>query len=568
MLETWKKIGEILIDTSGLSREDLEKALQRQREKGGLIGQHLLELKLIESRDLYSALALQLSLPFLDSIDYEHIDLELVAKVPINIAKRHLILPIGSDNERIKVVTANPLNIEMIDSLSILLNARLSIYVAEPSTVISAINHAYDMLSSEAEKVMDDIEDNVIDDFAEELSEPMDLLDASDEAPIIRFVNSLFSQAIKQRASDIHIEPFERDLVVRYRIDGVLYEILRPPKRLHNSIISRIKVMARLNIAEKRLPQDGRIRIKIAGKDVDVRVSVIPTSYGERVVMRLLDRSEILLDLEDLGLSKKDYEILSRLIKLSHGIILVTGPTGCGKTTTLYACLNKINRPDINILTVEDPVEYQLEGIGQLEVQPKIGLSFANALRSFLRQDPDVILVGEIRDLETAEIAIQASLTGHLVFSTLHTNDAAGAITRLVDMGVENYLVASSLVAVIAQRLVRVLCDSCKVPYSPLESELRQLGIFGKDHNGTIFKAAGCKKCMNTGYKGRTGIYEILLMNEDIKDMILKNESAGRIKSCAIKSGMRTLRSDGADKVLKGITTIEEVLRVTQEDAL
>jgi general secretion pathway protein E len=397
--------------------------------------------------------------------------------------------------------------------------------------------------------------------------EPRDLLEAADEAPIIKLVNSLLFEAAKKRASDIHIEPFERDLLIRYRIDGVLYNVLTPPKRLQASIISRVKIMAGLNIAEKRLPQDGRISIKIAGRDVDIRVSAIPTAHGERLVLRLLDKGNLLLQLTEIGLDEARLKILSHLVRLSHGIVLVTGPTGSGKTTTLYAALNTINAPEKNIITIEDPIEYQLRGVGQMQVNPKINLTFAAGLRSILRQDPDVIMVGEIRDGETAEIAIHASLTGHLVFSTLHTNDAAGAITRLLDMGIEPFLVASSLVAIVAQRLVRVLCPACRQSYRPSPDEVAKLGVNGeRASTATWFRAGGCPECLSTGYRGRTGIYEILVLDDELRSLVLAKTDANAIKARAMEHGMRTLRDDGAQKVASGITTTEEVLRVTSED--
>jgi general secretion pathway protein E len=397
----------------------------------------------------------------------------------------------------------------------------------------------------------------------------VDLLDleGDDEAPIIRLVNSLMSQSVKDRASDIHIEPFEREISVRFRVDGVLREIIKPPKRFQSSIISRVKIMAGLNIAEKRLPQDGRIRLKVAGKDIDVRVSTVPTTYGERIVMRLLDRSSVLRDLDTIGFNQRNLSIMNALIKKPHGIILVTGPTGSGKTSTLYACLAKINRPDLNILTIEDPVEYQLKGVGQVQVNAKIELSFANGLRSFLRQDPDVIMVGEIRDRETAEIAIQASLTGHLVLSTVHTNDSAGAVTRLVDMGVEPFLVASSLVGVLAQRLVRTICKECKESYAPTPQELTEIGLDPKTVK-EAWRGRGCPRCLDTGYQGRLGIYELMLVDDEIRQLVLKNVDASTIKNAARRKGLRSLREDGAEKVLAGITTTAEVARVTQEDSM
>jgi general secretion pathway protein E len=372
---------------------------------------------------------------------------------------------------------------------------------------------------------------------------------------------------VKDRASDIHIEPFESSMLVRFRVDGVLKEIIKPPKRFQNTIISRVKIMAGLNIAEKRLPQDGRIRLKVAGKDIDVRVSTVPTTYGERIVMRLLDRSSVLRDLDTIGFSPRNYAVMTSLINKSHGIILVTGPTGSGKTSTLYGCLAKINAPDLNILTIEDPVEYQLKGIGQVQVQSKINLTFANGLRSFLRQDPDVIMVGEIRDKETAEIAIQASLTGHLVLSTVHTNDAPGALTRLVDMGIEPFLVASSLIGVLAQRLVRTICAECKIEYVPTREEVDGVGLDAKTVK-KLFKGKGCSKCQQTGYRGRTGIYELMLIDDDLRALILKNADSATIKNKAREHGFISLREDGADKVLRGVTTAEEVSRVTQEDSM
>jgi general secretion pathway protein E len=410
--------------------------------------------------------------------------------------------------------------------------------------------------------------------------ELVDIMDLTDEAPIIRWVNSLLFQAVKERASDIHVEPTEKDVRVRYRIDGVLYEAKRANRQYMPSIISRVKIMAGLNIAEKRLPQDGRIRRRIAGKDIDMRVATAPGADGERVTIRLLDRTSVLLDLVDLGFSNDHLATIGDLITRPHGILLVTGPTGSGKTTTLYACLSRINRPDINILTLEDPVEYRLEGISQVQVNPKIDLTFASGLRSFLRHDPDVIMVGECRDLETAENAIQASLTGHLVFSTVHTNDAAGAITRFVEMGVQPFLVASTLIGVLAQRLVRRVCPECREPYRPAPAELKQLGLDPDEFArrppprpgtpgppaGHLFRARGCNRCLKTGYTGREGIYELLIMDDDVRALAIKNVDSTTIKKLAQQKGMRTLRDDGLRKVLAGRTTLDEVMRVTHQD--
>jgi general secretion pathway protein E len=440
--------------------------------------------------------------------------------------------------------------------------------VAPGEVIVDRINRVYDMASGNASDLMDGLEEERLDMLATELEEPRDLLDADDEAPIIRLVNSLLFQAVKDRASDIHIEPYERDLAVRFRIDGVLYDIISPPKRFQPVIISRVKIMAGLNIAEKRLPQDGRIRIKLAGKDVDIRVSTVPTAHGERVVMRLLDRSSTILQLDELGLVGPKLESVDQLIRQSHGIILVTGPTGSGKTTTLYAALSRINTTDKNIITIEDPIEYQLHGVGQIQVNPKIELTFAGGLRSVLRQDPDVIMVGEIRDSETAAISIQAALTGHLVFSTLHTNDSCAAITRLLDMGIEPFLVSSSVIAVMAQRLVRKVCPDCREQYRPPMEELRQLGVTLDmlEENPVYRTGPGCERCKQTGYRGRLGIHELLIVDDEVRNLIMRSADSSEIRRAAAAKGMTTLREDGADKIMQGITTIDEVLRVTQDD--
>jgi general secretion pathway protein E len=442
------------------------------------------------------------------------------------------------------------------------------VVVAPGPAIVDSINRVYDLASGSASELMDGLDEERLDLLATELEEPRDLLDADDEAPIIRLVNSLLFQAVKDRASDIHVEPFERDLLVRFRIDGILYDIITPPKRFQPVIISRVKVMAGLNIAEKRLPQDGRIRIRLAGKDVDIRVSTVPTAHGERVVMRLLDRSATILQLGELGLIGHKQERVDQLIHQPHGIILVTGPTGSGKTTTLYAALSRINTTDKNIITIEDPIEYQLHGVGQIQVNPKIELTFASGLRSVLRQDPDVVMVGEIRDVETAKIAIQAALTGHLVFSTLHTNDSCAAITRLLDMGIEPFLVSSSLIAVMAQRLVRRICTACAVPYTPSMEELRQLGVASDRLEGnTVYRTGpGCAECKRTGYRGRTGIHELLIIDDDVRNLIMKAADSATIRRAAASRGMTSLREDGAEKLLAGMTTVEEILRVTQED--
>jgi general secretion pathway protein E len=564
-------LGEILVAQGAVERDKLEEALQAQAERGGRVGELLVSLKACSEEQVLKGLAAQLELPYQMRIASDEIAQDLVAKVPINFAKQSRILPLRTDTDHVVVAVADPLDTGALDSVRMLLGTPVSPLLVPTQAILDCINSVYDRARNEAEQLVDDLEAGDLDTVAHELEEPQDLLDSSDEAPIIRLVNSLLFRAAKERASDIHIEPQERDICVRFRVDGVLQEVIRPPKRFQNSIISRVKIMGGLNIAEKRLPQDGRIRVKLAGRDIDIRLSTTPTVYGERVVMRLLDKSTVLLDLVEIGMDAEQLRIMESLIHRSHGIILVTGPTGSGKTTTLYAALSKINRPDLNIMTIEDPVEYQLQGISQTAVNPKIELTFANGLRSFLRQDPDVIMVGEIRDLETAEIAIQASLTGHLVLSTVHTNDAAGAITRLVDMGVEPFLVASSLMGVLAQRLVRVLCKDCRVPYLPAPEELKEIGLTVEQvreaSGGMLYKPEGCEQCNKTGYRGRSGIYEVMLVDDDIRQLVLKNVDSGTIKKQAVTSkGMRTLMDDGALKVLKGVTSIAEVLSVTQED--
>jgi general secretion pathway protein E len=565
-------LGEILVAVAKLDPAVLAEALRAQgAAESGRIGELLVQRKVISEEDVARALAAQLDLPFASRISVEHVDVDLARAVPINFAKQSRLLPLRREEGSVVLAVADPLDTPALDHARMLLGASLLPVVASAGAIVDAINAVYDRALNEAEQLVGEMEaQDDLDSVAHQLEEPQDLLEADDEAPIIRLVNSLLFRAAKERASDIHIEPMERDLIVRFRIDGVLHEVIKPPKRYQNSIVSRVKVMGQLNIAEKRLPQDGRIRIKLAGRDIDIRLSTIPNVYGERIVMRLLDKTSTVLDLSEIGMARSILTQVEQVIRRSHGIILVTGPTGSGKTTTLYAALSMINTPDLNILTVEDPVEYQLQGISQMAINPKIGLTFSAGLRSFLRQDPDVIMVGEIRDRDTAEIAIQASLTGHLVFSTVHTNDSAGAVTRLVDMGVEPFLVASSLTAVLAQRLVRRLCGLCREAHVPSTEELAEVGMTPEQvvraGSPPVFRAVGCSSCGQTGYRGRTGIYEFLPVDDDIRTLAIKNVDSNTIKKQAVKRGMTTLLDDGARKVLAGETTIAEVLSVTQED--
>ena len=562
-------LGAILEQKFGLSEAKLLEALNIQQTKGGRLGEALLKIRAIEENQLLQALAIQFEMPWLPHLELNQVDHEWIKKVPIHFARRYRVLPLKVDDGAIMVATTDPLETAALDDLRLLLGMPVKAVLTSSMSLLNSLNRAYDEVASPsgAEQVMEDIAASEnLDKIAHELDEPQDLLDATDEAPIIRLVNSVLFQAVRQRASDIHFESFERGLVVRYRIDGVLYPILTPPKHLQSSIIARLKIMAGLNIAEKRLPQDGRFAIRTAGKDVDLRVSVLPTSHGERVVLRLLEKENRLLNLSEMGFSLDRLRIIQQLIQLTHGILLVTGPTGSGKTTTLYAALSEINAPDKNIITVEDPVEYQLLGIGQMQVNPKINLTFAAGLRSILRQDPDVIMIGEIRDRETAEIAIHASLTGHLVFSTLHTNDAASAATRLIDMGIEPFLVASSVVAVLAQRLIRKVCPDCKKGYQPDDEELIRLGVVPGKTKPTFYRGSGCASCSQTGYRGRTGIHELLVMDDEVRRLIGSKADAAAIKQAAVARGMVLLKEEAAEKIFAGVTTTEEVMRMTQQE--
>ncbi len=557
-------IGEILVE-SGLSPERLKKALELQKKRGGRIGTLLVRLNFMTEDDVLKALGAQLGLPL--AADFSDLDRELALKLPITYAKKAVVLPLRRENGAVIAATSEPLLLNTVDDLRILFGADVSLTLAPAEKILDAVNRLHSEDMNKAEDTVQEMEEEDLSFLAAELDEPTDLLEATDDAPIIRLVNSLLSQAIRERASDIHIEPFEKDVVARFRIDGILYNILTIQKRFQASIASRVKIMSDLNIAEKRLPQDGGMRVKIGGKDVDIRVSIVPTAFGERIVLRLLYRESALLPLEEIGFSGDNLVRFNELITRPHGIILVTGPTGSGKTTTLYASLSKINSPDQNIITIEDPIEYQLKGIGQIQVNAKINLTFAAGLRSVLRQDPDVILVGEIRDSETAEIAIQAALTGHLVFSTLHTNDAAGAVTRLIDMKIEPFLISSSVMAILAQRLVRVLCKECREPYSITPAEIAELETRTAEAGATVYRAKGCEACFQTGYLGRKAIYELLLVDDELRQLIMKNADASTVKTAAVAKGMRTLRQDGAEKILQGITTVEEVVRVTQKEA-
>jgi len=558
-----ENVSGVLLKNTSLTPDQLKFLLKSATDKGPTIGEMLNQTHLTTAEELLAALCQEMHLQFIKDIPVNDISVDLIRKIPINYAKSHEVLPYKEEPDVITVLVSNPLNSKLLNDMQVLFNKRTKPLVTTSSRIQDAINRVYEK-STAALDGLDDIENEEYD-----LDEPIiDLLEAGDDdAPVIKLVNTLLFRAVKEKASDIHIEPYERDMVVRFRIDGVLYDIFKPPKKLQNAITSRIKVMANLNIAEKRLPQDGRIPLKLAGKDIDIRLSSLPTSHGERLVLRLQDRSNVILAMDQLGFGEEIMKVVDALLLKTHGIILVTGPTGSGKSTTLYACLTKINSTDLNIVTVEDPVEQRIHGVGQTQVNPKIGLTFANGLRAILRQDPDVIMIGEIRDYETAEIAINASLTGHLVLSTLHTNDSAGVVPRLLDMGCEPFLIASSLLGVMAQRLVRVLCPHCKVPYEATDIELASLGITREQADrGQICKAIGCNQCNQKGYIGRSVVSELMLMSEEVRQLILQRKDGNTIKKIAVDGGMTPIRLDGVRKVLQGITTIEELVANTQED--
>jgi len=550
---------------AGISQEAIDEAHSLKGNNGTGFFDQLIRKKAIEEIQLLKILAEHFELSFWPELPMESINIDFTQNVSIQYLKKHKIVPLITSQDSVIAVN-DPTNFQPIDDLRQLLKSPdLPVVLSSQDAIIAAINMAYDMSRASAKDYFEEMNEASADDLISEISETADLLDETSDAPIIKLVNLLVAGAIKDRASDIHVEPYSGNLKIRYRIDGILYDILSLPRRIQSPLTSRIKIMAKLNIAEKRLPQDGRIEIKIADRLIDIRVSVIPTAFGERVVLRLLDKSANILMLSDLGMHDERIKLLGRLIKSPYGIILVTGPTGSGKTTTLYAALSTINQPEINIITIEDPIEYQMDGVGQIQVNPKIDLTFAAGLRSIVRQDPDVILIGEIRDRETAEIAIQSSLTGHLVFSTLHTNDAASAVTRLIDMGIEPFLITSSVIAIIAQRLVRVLCPHCKKVYVPDKESLTSLGLDKSVlKKNTFYRKKGCNLCMQTGFRGRTAIFEIMIVDDEIKRLILKTSDANQINELALKQGMITLQKDGILKVMNGITTAEEVLRVTR----
>jgi type IV pilus assembly protein PilB len=561
---------EILVKRGVVGPDQLKEASKMQ---SSTVEDALIKLGYADVDDIIKAKAEQHGLPFVELREIE-IPASVIELVPESLARENIVMPLSQGTGAIRVIMHDPMDFETIDKLRFVLNREIEVSLAPKEAIVEAINKYYGSATSETESVdsmLQDFTDTAID-FQEESgsgkSSATNTLEEGD-APVIRLMHLIIQEAVTLRASDIHIEPFADRVRIRYRIDGVLMERDNAPRRLLGAMISRIKIMGFIDIAEKRRPQDGRIKILVAGKDIDMRVSIIPTSHGQSVVMRILDRDNIKVGLPDLGFAEEDFARFRQMIKRPNGILLVTGPTGSGKTTTLYAALNDLNRPDVKIITAEDPVEYYLPGVNQCEVKAKIGMTFARIIRAMLRQNPNILLVGEIRDLETAETAIQASLTGHLVFSTLHTNDAPSAITRLVDIGIPPFLVASSVLAIMAQRLVRKVCPKCKVRYEPPAHVLTGLGLrpeIAKKAN--FMRGKGCNHCNKKGYRGRMGIYELMTMTQQVRELAFKGESTLNVRKMARKQGMRTLFEDGMIKAIKGMTTIDEVLRITQREVL
>ncbi|HAR33101.1 MAG TPA: type II secretion system protein GspE [Desulfobacter sp.] len=549
-----------------LDREQREKIKAACAKDPARMWEMACDTKLVSESQSLKAVGAIYGIEFLEDLAFLNPDLSVSEKITRKFLKKNLIVPLKPENKPPVIALNDPSELSYVDDVAMHAGfADYALALATKAQILSAINMIFDQDGHNVQKLMDDMED---DEFLhiEDIEHTADLLDDTSDAPVIRLVNQMISQSVKAGASDIHIEPFQDELIVRYRIDGILYPMMTPPKMFQSSLISRIKVMAKMNIAEKRIPQDGRAQVRMGNQEIDMRISTVPTNFGERLVIRLLNKSGYFMQISEFGLSSENERHLHDIFRQNHGIVLVTGPTGSGKTTTLYAGLSEINTPDRSIITVEDPVEYNLKGVGQIQVNQKTGLTFARGLRSIVRQDPDVILIGEIRDIETAEIAIQSALTGHLVFSTLHTNDAPGAVTRLVDLGVEPYLITSSVNHVIAQRLVRVLCSHCREEFVLSHGDLSSFdSINGLVPGQKVFRPKGCPKCFNTGYLGRQAIMEIMPLDEELKSLILETSDANQIKVAAVRKGMKTLRSDGLTKVAKGITSLREVLRVTQE---
>ena len=567
---------DLLIQTAkrtGLAdAEQLAKFLEENNAQNLRLDELLLGCPYFTEDVVLKLFAEALGLEFLSEISPKAVPVEFIEAVPATYAQHHYLIGVrveGDDGE-LTVVLSKPLYANALDNVAKMTGLPVKAAISTRAAITSVIDVAYEQRTTVIEEVAEELDSQNLDQLIDEVAGSDDLLDVVNRPPVIRLVNDILFRALQLRASDIHVHPYEAKIQIRYRIDGILYDTLSLNRNVLPLIISRIKVMAGMDIAERRLPQDGRCSVRLGQREVDLRISTVPTSFGERSVLRLLDKSTGLFGLDELGLWKEDLKKFDTLLTRSHGVIFVTGPTGSGKSTTLYACLNRINSAEKNVITIEDPIEYQLEGISQIQVASKKGMTFATSLRHVLRQDPDVIMVGEVRDIETARMAIQSSLTGHLVFSTLHTNDSAGAVSRLLDLGVEPYLLSSSLIGIIAQRLVRKVCPDCRKVAEPTPHEMRELGLgeAAADSGGKFFVGEGCEKCFQTGFRGRTGIYEMMLISEEIQNLIYKRETAGTIKKVALDAGMQTLRMDGARKALSGITAIAEVARVTQADVM
>ena len=552
-----KNIERVLLKSTSMTEAQTRRLLKAQDSAGQSLQESLKASKTAE--EALTMVSQSLGLDFLSDIPFAEIPTELISNLPIQYVKSHNILPFKETERSVQVLTSNPFNISALDNLKTQFKKPVEQVLSFNFKIQEAINRVYEKSAKE----FDEFEDIQAEEY--NLHDPViDLLDAHDEAPIIKLVNTILVRAVKERASDVHIEPYEKEFIVRFRVDGSLYSVLRLKKRLQSAICSRIKIMGKLNIAEKRLPQDGNIPLRLAGKDIDIRLSAVPTTFGERLVLRLQDRSQNLLKIDQLGFSEKNRNIINSLLGKSYGIILATGPTGSGKSSTLYACLSKINSTETNIITIEDPVEQRIHGVGQIQVNPKIDLTFAKGLRSILRQDPNIIMVGEIRDLETMKISINASLTGHLVLSTLHTNDAAGALPRLVDMGCEPFLIATSLLGVVSQRLIRLICQNCKIASPPGPAERKFIGEQFQDK--TFYKPKGCSQCNYKGYIGRSAISEILVIDDEIRSLIMASSQSHIIKKTAMQKGMIPFREHGLAKAAQGLTSIKEVLSNTQMD--
>jgi general secretion pathway protein E len=559
-----KRLGELLVERGKLDNAALERALRLQQDSGEKIGALLVTLGLVAQRDVAEALSSQLGLPLLDAAGYPEFPM-LEERVSARFLREARALPVREDESELWLAMADPTDVYTIGAFEMVTGRSVRPMIAIPTELDAALERLYGTGKSAQSQIIGDVETRG-DDMSFD-ADVQQLKDLAAEAPVIRLVSLLITNALETRASDIHIEPFENRLIVRYRIDGVLHEVESPPKRLSAAVISRVKIMANLDIAERRLPQDGRIRLRVQGKEIDLRVSTVPTMHGESVVMRILDKGGVALDFQRLGFEDDTLKAFLDVLLQPHGILLVTGPTGSGKTTTLYTALDRLNQPDVKILTVEDPVEYQMPGINQIQVKPQIDLTFATALRSIVRQDPDVIMIGEIRDLETAQIAVQSALTGHLVLSTVHTNDAPSTVNRLLDMGVEDYLLTSTVIGILAQRLVRTLCHHCREPYVALPElvEQMQLRKFSRERDITLWHPRGCSQCANTGYMGRVSVMEMLPMSDGLRSLVMKHATATDLRGEAVREGMLTMYEDGVRKALRGVTTFEEVLRVTRE---